>query len=62
MGERRSVWDNLRGRKERNGMWERWEIEAVAGGMAEEALNGEREEVSQGRRRGQGPGLGARGE
>lgn len=31
VGMRRSVWENLRGRKGRNGMWERRKIEAVGG-------------------------------
>ena len=54
--EERNVWDNLRGRKGTDGMWERWEIEVV--GMAEEALNGEKDEGLERRGPGQGPGLG----
>lgn len=55
--EKRNVWDNLRGRKGTDGMWERWEIEVV-GGTVEEALNGEKDEGLEGEDQGRGQGWG----
>lgn len=54
--EKRNVWDNLRGRDKRDV----GEVGNRGGGrIAEEVLNGERDEGSERRGPGQGPGLGA---